>query len=147
MAKRFLAALVMLASASTAHVRAEEAAKPEGTSLQTGTATYYGQKFEGRRTANGEVFRHAALTAAHATLPFGTLALITNVTTGKWVVVRITDRLPSKRAVVDLTRSAAAEIGMLAAGRVRVNVQILDPSAPPNQAAAPQAASDAIDFK
>ena len=126
MAKLLLAALAMLA-AGVSVARAETpAAETEAHHIQTGAATFYGQKFEGRRTASGDVFRHAALTAAHSTFPFGTVALVTCLTTGNSVTVRITDRLPSKRAIIDLTRTAAAELRMIEAGRVRVTVKVLE---------------------
>jgi len=126
MAKKLLAALVFL-SAAVPFARAETPAADTGPQTMSGVASFYAHKFEGRRTANGETFRHAALTAAHATLPFGTLALVTNLATGKWVIVRITDRLRSHRTLIDLTRSAAEELDMLRAGRVRVRLEVLDP--------------------
>jgi rare lipoprotein A len=93
---------------------------------QTGAASYYSNRFEGRRTASGDTFRHDALTAAHPNLPFGTIVRVTNLAKGHFVDVRITDRLPSKRAIIDLTRKAAAQLNMLQAGRVQVSVQVLD---------------------
>ena len=124
MAKLFVAALALFVSAGLSHARAE--APSAHHKVHTGVATFYGYKFEGRRTASGEKFRHADFTAAHATLPFGTVARVTNHATGKSVIVRITDRLPSRRALIDVTRSAASKLQMLRAGRARVTLQVLD---------------------
>lgn len=126
MAKIVFAALALFASAGLTHARDEVPATHQQAEIHHGVATFYGRKFEGRRTANGETFRHADLTAAHATLPFGTVARVTNPSTGKSVIVRITDRLPHKRALVDLTHSAASKLQMLRAGRARVTLQVLD---------------------
>ena len=62
--------------------------------LQSGVASYYADKFNGRRTANGERFDNTAMTAAHPSLPFGTLIEVTNMRNGKKVVVRVNDRGP-----------------------------------------------------
>jgi len=126
MAKLLLAALATLAAGVSVARADTPAAQAEALHVQTGAATFYGQKFEGRRTASGDIFRHAAMTAAHSTFPFGTLALVTCLATGNSVTVRITDRLPSKRAIIDLTRTAAAELQMINAGRVRVTVKVLE---------------------
>lgn len=93
--------------------------------VQTGIASYYSRRFEGRRTASGETFRNEALTAAHASLPFGTHVLVTCLERGRSVVVRITDRLPAKRAIIDLTQEAASQLNMLRAGLTRVTVKVL----------------------
>jgi rare lipoprotein A len=80
----------------------------------TGLASYYAQKFEGRRTANGERYRGKYFTAAHRTLPFGTLVKVTNAKNGRWVIVRINDRGPfNKRRKIDLSRRAAKHLGMV----------------------------------
>lgn len=79
----------------------------------TGTASYYSDFFEGRKTANGERFRQAGLTAAHRTLPFGTLVEVRSRATGKSVRVRINDRGPfSGGFAIDLTKAAARAIGV-----------------------------------
>ena len=78
-----------------------------------GLACYYSDFFDGRKTANGEIFRQAKMTAAHLTLPFGTVLEVTSVATGKSVVVRINDRGPySKKFILDLSREAARSIGV-----------------------------------
>ena len=123
---RSLFALALLCVASVPAVcSAQSRSSTVAEQVQTGIASYYARKFEGRRTANGETFRNDAMTAAHPSLPFGTLVLVTSLERGRSVVVRITDRLPSKRAIIDLTQKAAEQLNMLRAGRVRVKLQVL----------------------
>jgi rare lipoprotein A len=91
-----------------------------------GEASYYAAAFEGRRTASGEPYRGSRLTAAHRTLPFGSRLRVTNLRNGRSVVVRVNDRGPfHPRRVVDLSRAAAAELGMLKRGRARVRLELL----------------------
>lgn len=91
-----------------------------------GSASWYGGKFHGRKTANGERFDMNALTAAHKSLPFGTKVRVTNESNGKSVVVRINDRGPfvGKR-VLDLSRGAANAVGMTKSGVAKVKIEIL----------------------
>jgi len=92
-----------------------------------GTASWYGARHQGRRTASGERFDHNALTAAHRTLPFGTRVRVTNLRNRRSVVVRINDRGPHARArIIDLSRKAAQNLGMLHAGVAPVRVETLD---------------------
>ena len=92
----------------------------------SGAASYYGKRFHGRRTANGERFNMNAMTAAHKSLPFGTKVRVTNRRNGKSVVVRINDRGPYHGGrIIDLSRAAAARIGMLGAGTARVKLDVL----------------------
>ena len=80
---------------------------------QTGTASWYGDKFHGRRTANGERYDMYAFTAAHKTLPFGTILRVTNIENNRSILVRINDRGPFVRGrIIDLSRAAAGEIGV-----------------------------------
>ena len=92
----------------------------------TGTASYYHQKFNGRKTANGEIFHNDSLTAAHKTLPFGTLVKVTDLKNKSWIIVRINDRLPatSKRAI-DLSQAAAKELKMIESGLAKVSIELL----------------------
>ena len=91
------------------------------------TATYYADKFEGRRTANNERFEQDGLTAAHKTLPFGTRVKVTNLNTDRSVVVKINDRIPRRsNTSIDLTRRAAKELGFIREGRAVVKLKILD---------------------
>jgi rare lipoprotein A len=91
---------------------------------ENGKASYYADKFEGRKTASGETFRQNGLTAAHRTLPFGTKVTVINISNGKSVKVRINDRGPfSQGRVIDLSKKAAKRIGMLTTGVAVVEVK------------------------
>ncbi len=93
---------------------------------ETGYASWYGGKFQGRQTASGEIFDTNKLTAAHKTLPFGTVVEVTNLDTGKSVQVRINDRGPFVEGrIIDLSRTAATKIGMMATGIAPVKVEIV----------------------
>lgn len=94
--------------------------------FQTGTASWYGPRFYGRKTASGEVFTKQGLTAAHRTLPFGTKIRVTNERTGKSVVVKVNDRGPfSGNRVLDLSHAAASAIGMIDSGLCKVRIEKL----------------------
>jgi rare lipoprotein A len=85
--------------------------------IERGFASWYGERFHGRRTASGEPFDMHALTAAHKTLPFGTKVRVRHATTGQEVLVRINDRGPHiKGRIIDLSRAAAASIGLMQTG-------------------------------
>ncbi len=91
-----------------------------------GLASYYSIKFNGRKTASGEILNVYALTAAHRTLPFGTKVKVTSLDTGKSVIVKINDRGPYvKGRVIDLSREAAKRLGILKKGVGRVVVEPL----------------------
>lgn len=95
-------------------------------SLSGGMASYYGKAFAGRRTANGERFNPAHMTAAHRTLPFGSKVKVTNKRNGRSVVVRINDRGPfAKGRVIDLSRAAGAELGLLGPGHAPVKLELV----------------------
>jgi peptidoglycan lytic transglycosylase len=116
-----------------APVAVEEPIKPSENNIQTetGLAAYYHANFHGRRTANGESFDHNALTAAHKTLPFGTLVRVINLTNLRSVVVRVNDRGPlQKSRVIDLTRRAASVLGFLTRGMTSVKIEILGSNPP-----------------
>lgn len=107
-------------------VEPKPAPAPATRSLGTGVASYYGKRFHGRRTANGERFNMNAMTAAHKTLPFGTMVEVTHARTGKSVTVRINDRGPFIRGrTIDLSRAAAKRIGMISQGHARVKLAIV----------------------
>lgn len=100
---------------------------PEATSLGRGSASYYASKFHGRRTASGEAFDNGAMTAAHRTLPFGSLVRVTNPATGASVIVRINDRGPFSRGrLIDVSRAAAEELGMIARGHATVELELIE---------------------
>lgn len=93
---------------------------------QSGTASFYGSAHQGKRTASGERFDQHALTAAHRRLPFGSRVLVTNLSNDRSVVVRINDRGPHTRnRLIDLSRAAAEQLGMVGAGTAKVRVQDL----------------------
>jgi rare lipoprotein A len=90
------------------------------------TASWYGPGFHGRRTANGEIFNQNALTAAHKSLPFGTRVKVTNLNNGLSTIVRINDHGPViPGRVIDLSKAAAARIGMLSSGVAPVRLEVL----------------------
>lgn len=93
---------------------------------QRGVASYYGGKFHGRRTASGETYNKNALTAAHKTLPFGTVVRVTAQWNQKSVDVRINDRGPySHGRVIDLSTAAASQLGMTSRGVGEVTIQVI----------------------
>lgn len=109
----------------------EQVSVPAGTApagqVFTGKASYYGDKFHGRNTASGEVFDMNKYTAAHRTLMFGTLIKVTNLWNKKSVVVRVNDRGPFKSGrVLDLSKAAAKDLDMIAAGVVDVKVEVME---------------------
>jgi rare lipoprotein A len=93
---------------------------------QSGMASFYGRECKGRRTASGERFDPNQLTAAHRTLPFGTLVKVTNLDNGRHVVVRINDRGPyARNRVLDLSRAAARKLGFEREGTAYVRLQVV----------------------
>jgi len=95
--------------------------------LQSGIASWYGSKFHGKATANGETYNMNDFTAAHRTLPFNTVVKIENMENGKSVVVRINDRGPYVGdRVIDLSRRAAREIDMENSGTARVQIFLVE---------------------
>lgn len=101
-------------------------------SIERGVASWYGPRFHGRQTANGEHYDMHRLTAAHKKLPFGTVVEVTNLDNGRRVEVRINDRGPFvKRRILDLSQAAADAIGMLGAGTAKVEMRILRAPPPP----------------
>ena len=93
---------------------------------QTGQASWYGPKFHGKTTANGETFDQNELTAAHASLPFGSKVKVTNLSNGKSVEVEITDRGPfAKNRIIDLSHAAAKALDMKDSGTTKVRLEPL----------------------
>lgn len=91
---------------------------------QTGLASYYAKNLHHRMTASGELFDNNAMTAAHKTLPFGTEVIVTNLSNGKSVTVRINDRGPYvKGRIIDLTRAAFSQIADLDKGVVKAEIR------------------------
>jgi len=94
---------------------------------QVGIASWYGKKFHGRKTANGETYNMYAMTAAHTTLPMPSLVLVTNLDNGKSIKVRVNDRGPFvKGRLIDLSYAAAKALGYVRQGTARVRVQTLN---------------------
>ncbi len=90
--------------------------------IQAGIASYYGGRHNGRRTSSGRIFDEHAMTAAHATLPFGTKVLVRVAGTDRSVVVTITDRLYSRHRIIDLSEGAAERLGMMRQGLAMVTL-------------------------
>ncbi|WMN05938.1 septal ring lytic transglycosylase RlpA family protein [Marivirga arenosa] len=95
--------------------------------IQTGKASFYADKFEGKLTASGEKYKHNKLTAAHKTLPFGTVVKVTNTSNNQAVEVRINDRGPFVEGrVIDLSRSAAEKLKFINQGLAEVKIEVID---------------------
>jgi rare lipoprotein A len=96
----------------------------DGIYREEGIASWYGHEFDGRPTASGEIFDASLFTAAHPTLPFGTLLTITNKQNNKRVMVRVNDRGPNKSdRVIDVSRAAADQLDMIATGTASVLIE------------------------
>jgi rare lipoprotein A len=118
-----LAALVVLAYGCATTTPSAPAPQPD---TMQGVASWYGEEFAGRTTANGEIFDPMLLTAAHRTLPFGTVLDITNAKTQQSVRVRVNDRGPYiGNRVIDLSYAAAQQIGLIEPGIGQVNIKIV----------------------
>ncbi len=92
-----------------------------------GTASFYAIKFEGKKTANGEIFRHNKYTAACNKIPLGTMVRVTNLSNNKSIEVKINDRLHAKNhRLIDLTSFCAKELGFYSKGLAKVKVEVLD---------------------
>lgn len=103
------------------------AAEGKVTQSYTGNATWYADYFHGRKTANGELYDKTKLTAAHRTLPFGTMVKVTNLNNNKSCIVKINDRCGNNpRMTIDLSKEAAKQIGMLSAGIQKVRMEIVE---------------------
>jgi rare lipoprotein A len=107
-----------------AHQRPVGWAPPVGTTA-TGTASWYGPGFHGRRTANGERFDQEALTAAHRRWAFGTRVRVTLLSTGRSVVVTINDRIPRKDRIIDVSKGAARALGLIGPGIGKVELEVV----------------------
>ena len=96
-----------------------------------GIASFYANKFDGRKTANGEIFSQKKFTAACNVLPLGTWLKVTNLRNGKSVVLKTNDRLhPSMKRILDLSRTAAQKLGYINSGLTRVKVEIFGKKKP-----------------
>jgi rare lipoprotein A len=92
----------------------------------TGIASFYSASFEGKQTANGEIFRHSKLTCASNKFPLGTWLKITNIKNNKTIVVKVNDRMhPRMKRLVDLTLTGAKKLDFVAAGLTTVKAEVL----------------------
>ncbi|BBM02148.1 septal ring lytic transglycosylase RlpA family protein [Microbulbifer sp. GL-2] len=99
---------------------------------ERGQASWYGTKFHGRRTANGEIYNMYAMSAAHKTLPLPSYAKVTNLDNGRSIIVRVNDRGPFVHGrIIDLSYTAAQKLGYVDKGVARVEVEALDPASLP----------------
>ncbi|ALR31059.1 hypothetical protein ATE47_11220 [Chryseobacterium sp. IHB B 17019] len=123
MMKRFILVIIMMISALGVYSFKNNAMDAKKTSY----ASYYHDKFNGRKTASGEIFDNAKFTAANRTLPFGTNIKVTNLNNGKEVIVKINDRGPfhASRAL-DMSKAAFDEIGDISHGTIPVEYEIVD---------------------
>jgi rare lipoprotein A len=96
------------------------------TRILYGQASFYAAKFEGRKTANGENFKHQSATAACNVLPLGTWLRVTNLRNNKSIVVKTNDRLhPKTKRIIDLSKSGAQKLGYTSQGLTRVKIEVL----------------------
>ncbi len=103
---------------------ARETTSAQSSANDAGLASYYHDKFHGRRTASGHTYNKHDLTAAHRHLPLGSQVRVTNLKNRRSVVVRITDRGPrARKRVIDVSRAAAKKLGMIASGLAQVKIE------------------------
>lgn len=105
---------------------ARQSEPPKPLRVWAGNASWYGQELQGRKTANGERFDCEALTAAHPTLPFGSIVRVVNTHTGKFQLVRINDRGPYQEGrEIDVSYRVARDIGLIHAGVSHVRLELM----------------------
>ncbi|WP_435522848.1 septal ring lytic transglycosylase RlpA family protein [Chryseobacterium indoltheticum] len=123
MMKRFILVIIMMISTLSIYSFTNNTVDAKKTSY----ASYYHDKFNGRKTASGEIFDNSKLTAAHRTLPFGTEIRVTNLNNGKEVIVTVNDRGPFHSSrVLDMSKAAFDEIGNIDRGTIPVEYEIVD---------------------
>jgi rare lipoprotein A len=130
-----ITAIVFIVPLKTFGQRAADTASKAKTSKSKrvlyGLASFYANKFEGKKTANGEIFSQKKLTCACNVLPLGTWIRVTNLRNGRTVVVKTNDRLhPRMKRIIDLSKAAAVKLGYVGAGLTRVKVEVLGKKAP-----------------
>jgi rare lipoprotein A len=127
-----LIAVVALATSCAKKKPVRVPLAPVPGSVEYGIASWYGYPYHGRRAASGEIYDMEKLTAAHRTLPFGSWVEVQNLSNGKRVQVRITDRGPFVEGrIIDLSHAAARQIEMLRAGIVKVRLEVIEPPRTP----------------
>jgi len=120
--------------------RETQAGEPRPVRVLRGKAVWYGSKWHGRRTASGERFNKRAMTAAHRSLPFGTLIRVVNLDNQRSVIVRVNDRGPYGRdrsRIVDVSEAAARALGFRSRGSARVKIEVLASREPRSAREAP----------
>ena len=127
---RFITGIAFFFLFTTQSLYSQDSIKPAKkkpvSRVQYGTASFYSNKFNGRKTANGEIFSQKKLTGAHNSLPLGTYVRVTNLRNKRSVVVKINDRLHARnRRLIDLTKAAALQLGFVKSGLTRVKLEIL----------------------
>lgn len=119
-------AVLLLALSACSLLPEGSHANLSGVYTESGKASFYADKFQGRTTANGERYKHGLKTAAHKKLPFGSVVRVTNKNNGKSVIVTINDRGPFvKGRVIDLSKSAFSRIGSPSTGLLNVDIAVL----------------------
>ena len=132
--KTFLFSLLLaltITACNSAPEKPPEPQEPAVKETKTGLASYYHRSFEGQETASGETFSNKEMVAAHPDYPLGTICRITNLEKEAVAEVRISDRGPTKEnqkegVIIDLSRAAAKQLGMIKDGRVKVKVEVLE---------------------
>jgi len=120
--KTAISFLLLLIVFSSCH-RKTVPSSQEVSGTETGLASFYSESYNGKKTANGEIYNSSEYTAAHKKLPFNTKVKVTNLSNGKTVKVRINDRGPFVAGrIIDLTRAAAKKIDMVGAGVTKVKI-------------------------
>jgi rare lipoprotein A len=126
--------LLPLALACSGNRKPTSAPPTLGLPIERGIASWYGPKFNGKRTASGERYDMNAFTAAHPSLPFGTKIGVRNTRTGREVMVRVNDRGPySKNRVLDLSYAAAREVGVVGPGTASVEIYLVPATGAPQR--------------
>ena len=118
--RQLAAVIAVVGLAAASHLAV---ARAQG--AEEGTANFYSNKFQGKKLASGEKYDKDKLTAAHKTLAFGTKVKVTSLDSGKSTVVTINDRMKkSNKAVIDVSRKAADELGMIKSGKAKVKLEV-----------------------
>ncbi len=129
--KTMIMLLLPLLIGSAVFAQSDSAKAKKPAKVLYGTASFYSNKFNGRKTANGEIFDQKKFTAACNVLPLGTWVRVTNLRNGKTVLVKINDRLHYRmKRVLDLSRAAAQQLGFIKSGLARVKVEPLGKKKP-----------------
>jgi rare lipoprotein A len=139
--KKFLIYTILFFLVSDLHVHSqksiaatemeEEIKRKEKTAVIYGTASFYSNKFHGRRTASGEIFSQQKMTAACNVLPLGTWIRVTNIRNNRTILVKVNDRLHNRmKRAIDLSREAANRLGFIRSGLAKVRVEVLGKKKP-----------------